>query len=114
MLKREFLTFILCLIVNFAVFYNNIVYLFSNVKNYLLGTNENLIIHVIVENRGEDAFESSYNLQLPHGVNYVKIMQLGDLSIPVQCSPLHVNNTITLKCDIGNPLPKESLVSKLL
>lgn len=80
---------------------------------YLLGSGERMNINVLVQNEGEDAFEASFKMQVPPGLNYVKIERLdeGEREIPVQCSaPSYANNN-TLDCDIGNPLPKEKLVS---
>lgn len=65
----------------------------------------------MVENRGEDAFEAVYNLEVPQGMNFVNIERLDtDRSIPVQCSAPSAYTNNTLKCDIGNPLPKGKLV----
>ena len=67
----------------------------------------------MVQNEGEDAFEAVFELRVPPGLNYVNIEKLNTSSdIPVQCSaPAFINNN-TLHCDIGNPLPKEKLVSR--
>jgi integrin alpha 8 len=72
-----------------------------------------MAINVTVENMGEDAFEASYNLQLPEGVDYIKIERPRGRGseIAVQCSPPTPQNNRTLKCDIGNPLPQQQTVS---
>ncbi|KAK0093386.1 hypothetical protein PV326_013612 [Microctonus aethiopoides] len=81
-----------------------------NVNKYLLGSGNRLELDVLVQNANEDAFEATYNLKLPPGVDYIKIERIDKAEIPVQCSaPKQLNNN-TLKCDIGNPLPKGNLV----
>lgn len=75
-----------------------------------MGSNKNLEILVTIENMGEDAFEASYNLQLPKGINYVNIQRLEDADVPVQCSVFNNNMNQSLKCDIGNPLAEDRLV----
>lgn len=81
-----------------------------NVNRYLLGSGNRLEFDVLVQNANEDAFEASYNLKLPAGVNYIKIERIDKAEIPVQCSAPKQSNNNTLKCDIGNPLPKNNLV----
>ncbi|VVC36327.1 Hypothetical protein CINCED_3A009292 [Cinara cedri] len=76
-------------------------------KTYLLGSNEKLKIDVKVQNLGEDSFETTFDMTVPLGVNYVKIEKLDDSEkdIPVQCSAPSSMTNNTLHCDIGNPLP---------
>ncbi|XP_074108875.1 integrin subunit alpha inflated isoform X2 [Cotesia typhae] len=81
-----------------------------NVNRYLLGSGNRLEIDVLVKNANEDAFEATYNLMLPPGVDYIKIERIDKAEIPVQCSAPKQSNNNTLKCDIGNPLPKGNLV----
>lgn len=89
-------------------------FVFRSVSKYLLGSGERFFINVLVENRGEDAFEAMYNLQIPPGMNFINIEKVdSDRSVLVQCSaPTSQNNNI-LRCDIGNPFPREKLVSRL-
>ncbi|XP_017880871.1 integrin alpha-PS2 isoform X2 [Ceratina calcarata] len=82
----------------------------SNVHKYLLGSGERLKLDVLVENRGEDAFESTYNLQLPAGIDYIKVEKIEVMGVPVQCSAPKQSNNNTLRCDIGNPLQKNGMV----
>lgn len=81
-------------------------------KRYLLGSGEKLFLEVLIQNEGEDAFEAVFDLTVPPGINYVNIERLDtERDIPVQCSaPSFINNN-TLRCDIGNPLPKDKLVN---
>ncbi|CAH0555707.1 unnamed protein product [Brassicogethes aeneus] len=78
----------------------------SNVEKYLLGSNTNLEFDVIVSNYGEDAFETTFDLQYPEGIYYKKIENkpLGN----ILCSPLE-NRTI--QCQIGNPLPSSKIAN---
>uniref|UniRef100_A0A146ME75 Integrin alpha-PS2 n=1 Tax=Lygus hesperus TaxID=30085 RepID=A0A146ME75_LYGHE len=87
-----------------------------SVDKYVLGSGKRLEIEVEVQNEGEDAFESTFELQVPSGLNYVKIERKdeSEREIPVQCSPPSFNNNYTLHCDIGNPLPREKLVKFLV
>ncbi|XP_024874292.1 integrin alpha-PS2 isoform X1 [Temnothorax curvispinosus] len=82
----------------------------SNVGRYLLGSGKRLELEVLVQNAGEDAFEATYNLQLPAGIDYIKIERVETLEIPVHCSAPKQSNNNTLRCDIGNPLPQKKLV----
>lgn len=82
----------------------------SNVGKYLLGSGKRLELEVLVQNSGEDAFEATYNLQLPDGIDYIKIERIETLEIPVHCSAPKQSNNNTLRCDIGNPLPQNKLV----
>nr|XP_003704431.2 PREDICTED: integrin alpha-PS2 isoform X1 [Megachile rotundata] len=86
-------------------------YVSSNVHKYLLGSGKKLELDVLVQNIGEDAFESTYNLRLPYGIDYINVEKIETMGIPVQCSaPNKQWNNNTLRCDIGNPLPKQGIV----
>ncbi|CAK9819948.1 Integrin alpha-PS2 [Anthophora quadrimaculata] len=82
----------------------------SNVRKYLLGSGKRLELDVYVQNIGEDAFEATYNLKLPSGIDYIKVEKIVTMGVPVQCSAPKQSNNNTLRCDIGNPLPKNRLV----
>ncbi|XP_043271432.1 integrin alpha-PS2 isoform X2 [Venturia canescens] len=82
----------------------------SNVAKYLLGSDKRIELDVTVQNAYEDAFEATYNLVLPPGIDYIKIERLDKAEIPVHCSAPRQSNNNTLKCDIGNPLPNGNLV----
>lgn len=70
-------------------------------------------IDVEVQNEGEDAFEAMFNMLMPPGANFTKIERLDSskTEIPITCSAPSAGNNHTLKCDIGNPLPRDKLVS---
>lgn len=79
----------------------------KNVEKYLLGSPQKLELNVKIENRGEDAFESVFHLQLPPGINYVNWDSQSDSNrISIQCTAPKVSNNNTLRCDVGNPLPE--------
>lgn len=82
----------------------------SNVAKYLLGSDKRIELEVTVQNAYEDAFEATYNLVLPPGIDYIKIETQDKPEIPVHCSAPKQSNNNTLKCDIGNPLPNGNLV----
>ncbi|XP_076169031.1 integrin subunit alpha inflated [Ptiloglossa arizonensis] len=82
----------------------------SNVLRYLLGSGKRLELDVLVQNMGEDAFEATYNLKLPTGIDYIKVEKIETMGVPVQCSAPKQTNNNTLRCDIGNPLQKNGLV----
>lgn len=83
-----------------------------SVNEYLLGSGERFYLDVTVQNSGEDAFEATYNLLIPPGMNYINIERLdSDRGVIVQCSAPSAATNNTLRCDIGNPLPKDRLVS---
>ncbi|XP_046389663.1 integrin alpha-PS2 isoform X2 [Ischnura elegans] len=83
-----------------------------SVARYLLGSGQRLEFDVLVHNRGEDAFESTFNMKVPDGINYINIERLDEFEreIHVHCSAPSRNNNNTLRCDIGNPMPKDKLV----
>ncbi|XP_026812999.1 integrin alpha-PS2-like isoform X2 [Rhopalosiphum maidis] len=81
-------------------------------ESFLLGSNKKLKVDVIVQNEGEDSFETTFDMTVPPGINYVKIERVdnNENDIPVQCSaPSEMTNN-TLHCDIGNPLPRDKYV----
>ncbi|GLV41998.1 inflated [Carabus blaptoides fortunei] len=81
-----------------------------NVDTYLSGSEERLEIDVIVQNEGEDSFETMFYISLPRGIDYFNTEKIeGPHDIAVQCAPSEVKNT-TIKCDIGNPLAKGKII----
>ena len=81
-----------------------------DVVEYLLGSDKRIELNVTVENTNENAFEATYYLMLPRGVDYIKIERIDKSEIPVQCLPPKAPNNNTLKCNIGNPLPNGNFV----
>jgi len=90
-------------------------FFFRSTESFLLGSNEKLKIDVTVKNEGEDSFETTFDMTVPPGVNYVKIERIdNENDIPVQCSAPSAMTNNTLHCDIGNPLPQNKYVNILL
>jgi hypothetical protein len=86
--------------------------IYRSVNQYLLGSEKRLELDVIVENKDEDSFETTFVMAVPAGVNYINIerMDSAEREIVVQCSAPSKTNNNTLRCDLGNPLPKNRLV----
>lgn len=83
-----------------------------SVNRYLLGSGHRLELDVIVENKGEDSFETTFTMGMPAGVNYINIERVdsAEQEIVVQCSAPSRTNNNTLRCDVGNPLPQNRVV----
>jgi len=69
-----------------------------------------------VVNDGEDAYEANFFLDLPESINYIKtelleVSSVSGTSPPVLCSPPSQRNEHVLKCDLGNPMARNSKVS---
>lgn len=82
---------------------------FRNVDRYLLESGKELVLDVIIRNEGEDAFESSFYIDIPPGIHFNKVTE-ERTEVRISCSKLlgTVNNTI--HCEIGNPLPGHRIV----
>ena len=80
---------------------------FRSVERYLLGSENRLELEVLVENKGEDSFETMFTMTVPESINYVRIDQEHK---DVLCSAPSRSNNNTLKCDLGNPLPQRRIV----
>ncbi|XP_058791167.1 integrin alpha-PS2-like [Phymastichus coffea] len=73
---------------------------------YVLNSGHALDLDVNIQNNGEDAFEASYYLFLPKGIDYVNVENSNySKELIVQCTAPKDSNNNTLRCDIGNPLP---------
>nr|XP_022917597.1 integrin alpha-PS2 isoform X1 [Onthophagus taurus] len=77
-----------------------------NFERYLLGSKEKLEFDVIVENAGEDSFETTFSIQIPEGVDFNKVVEVDRNEVRVSCTAGE-NNTIN--CDVGNPLPTKTI-----
>lgn len=79
---------------------------------HLLGSDDLLEFDVKVKNLGEDAFESSFFMNVPQGMNFRKIVPIGEKTeTPVTCTAPSQATNNTLRCDIGNPLLKNKNVN---
>ncbi|XP_064614491.1 integrin alpha-8-like [Liolophura sinensis] len=74
-------------------------------ESHIVGSNKTIDLEMIVDNRGEDAFEAQLFLTLPQGVVYVKVQESDSVSVPVSCGAHEGGDVVS--CDIGNPLPGE-------
>lgn len=81
----------------------------NTVDKYILGSKDVLKMEVAINNYGEDAFESAFYMNIPPELEYKLTERVGTKkeSIVTCSAPTSYNNN-TLKCDIGNPLPKNS------
>ena len=81
-------------------------------EKYLLGSNESLTVEVLISNHGEDAFEASFFMNIPQGLNYKSTKRVGESrDTSYICTAPSVQTNNTLKCDIGNPLPAGKFVN---
>lgn len=102
----------MCYMVYTVLQYFKFFFYCRTVDKYLLGSREPLTIEVTIANFGEDAFEASYYMVMPKDLDFKKAQPIGDnRDTPITCTaPTEVTN-YTLKCDIGNPLPSNAVVS---
>ena len=79
---------------------------------YILGGNESLTVDVLITNRGEDAFESTFFMTVPQGLDFKRTKKLGDTrDTSLTCTAPSELTNYTLKCNIGNPLPANKFVN---
>lgn len=77
---------------------------------YILGSKDLLVFEILVSNYGEDAFEAGFYMTVPPGLNFRKIELVGDnRDTPITCTAPSASTNNTLKCDIGNPLPRDKV-----
>lgn len=69
-----------------------------------------LVFDVMIPNYGEDAFEASFFMVFPKGLNFRKVDYARDS--PITCTAPSASTNMTLKCDLGNPLSAGKSVSK--
>ena len=76
-------------------------------KSFLMGSTERINIEVEVDNNGEDSYESTLYMTVPSSLSYVSVDRLDtNRKVAVLCSPPTPSTNNTLRCDIGNPLPR--------
>ncbi|XP_070507183.1 integrin alpha-PS2 isoform X2 [Chironomus tepperi] len=79
---------------------------------YILGGNESLTVDVLVSNFGEDAFESTFFMTVPQGLDFKSTKKLGESrDTSFICTAPSAMTNYTLRCDIGNPLPAKKSVN---
>ncbi|CAG7835819.1 unnamed protein product [Allacma fusca] len=80
-------------------------------KSFLIGSTERINIEVEVKNLGEDSYESMLYMTVPPSLAYVSVDRLDtNKKVPVLCSPPAPSTNNTLRCEIGNPLPRSGHV----
>lgn len=83
----------------------------NTVDKYLLGSQSLLIIEVDITNHGEDAFEAGFFMNVPPALSFKSVKPIeSKRDFPVTCTAPSLQNNMTLKCDIGNPLPRNGEV----
>lgn len=84
----------------------------TNMKAYIIGSRDRIDIEIIIENAGEDAFETMLYLVMPLEINYININKNKNEN-SVSCNDAQqelTGNTKGLICDIGNPLPADNTI----
>lgn len=51
--------------------------------NYVVGTNDKLTLNIVVQNFGEDAFESMLYLEIPEDINLVHVKTVSTFFVPL-------------------------------
>ncbi|XP_067649238.1 integrin alpha-8-like [Haliotis asinina] len=79
-------------------------------RAHVIGTTTELEILIMVENRGEDAFNTHLYINLPQGVSIKGIQGVQSVQgvAPVSCDRMTINNEDVVTCDLGNPLPAQA------
>lgn len=86
--------------------------LVETTDKYILGGNESLSVDVFINNEGEDAFEASFYMIVPQGLDYKNTRKIGEnRDATYTCTAPTQSTNYTMKCDIGNPLPARKSVS---
>ncbi|KAL7028917.1 hypothetical protein ACKWTF_006042 [Chironomus riparius] len=79
---------------------------------YILGGNESLTVDILISNHGEDAFESTFFMTVPQGLDFKSTKKLGESrDTSFICTAPSAMTNYTLRCDIGNPLPAKKSVN---
>lgn len=82
----------------------------SNIDQYIIGSNEKLVLDVTVKNQQEDAFESMFYLTMPMTINFITINKTkSDFPICYGAKPDQTGVNV-LTCDLGNPQSRNDVV----
>lgn len=66
----------------------------------------------MITNNGEDAFEAGFYLTIPENLYYRRWEPISNIKdVPITCSGPSATSNNTVKCDLGNPLPANQVVS---
>uniref|UniRef100_T1JAL3 Uncharacterized protein n=1 Tax=Strigamia maritima TaxID=126957 RepID=T1JAL3_STRMM len=80
----------------------------SNQMTYLMGSKERLELLINISNAGEDAFETTFYMEIPLGIEYVNILK-NTPGILILCIPI-ASTSNNYQCDIGNYLKANTTV----
>ncbi|XP_066939429.1 integrin alpha-PS2-like isoform X2 [Macrobrachium rosenbergii] len=83
-----------------------------SIPEYVLGSKENIMLIVEIENSGEDAFQTKTIVRVPRGVTFSKfeVKHNSDPDLSPICSLDNKDDSERVICDIGNPLPARAKV----
>ncbi|CAH2305870.1 integrin alpha-4 [Pelobates cultripes] len=73
---------------------------FENKTYLVVGGSKTLMINVSLYNAGDDAYQSSLQMRLPKGVNFIKVLDLPEKQINCDVNE-EENQLITLSCSVG-------------
>eukprot|EP00914_Ancora_sagittata_P033523 GHVO01067592.1.p1 GENE.GHVO01067592.1~~GHVO01067592.1.p1 ORF type:complete len:458 (+),score=30.87 GHVO01067592.1:3-1376(+) len=92
----------------------------SEAEPFVFGTKPSVDLSINVTNKAEDAYESSFTLFMPGGVQFTRIRKIQGKVTP-HCGLIKTKNEniprgfgASLKCDIGNPFPANETAVYLL
>ncbi|KAL7639215.1 UNVERIFIED_CONTAM: hypothetical protein RMT77_010749 [Armadillidium vulgare] len=80
---------------------------FDAPDEFIIGQKDMLNVSIGVINEGEDAFEATVLISEPKGLLFNKFEPRENTS----CSTRNIGGNTFIKCDIGNPLPKDQKVN---
>nr|AAC23572.1 alpha integrin subunit SU2 [Lytechinus variegatus] len=79
-----------------------------NLPNIVIGQTQELTLDVSLNNRGEDAFQSSLSVYYPLGLQFVRLERKANMDFSVTCSEDSDLRIIT--CDTGNPMVGKNIL----
>jgi Integrin alpha len=75
-------------------------------ENFVTGRDALVSIEVLVTNQGEDAFDASFIMNVPAGLQFKGTRRASEAGrTTYSCAAPTSRTNATLRCDIGNPLP---------
>ncbi|RZC36150.1 integrin alpha-PS2 [Asbolus verrucosus] len=77
-----------------------------NVEQYMLDSKDNLELDITVLNTKEDAYDSTFEVHYPEGLNYINYVII-KVETSFSCTE---NGNRTIRCEIGNPVPNNKIV----
>uniref|UniRef100_T1JAL1 Uncharacterized protein n=1 Tax=Strigamia maritima TaxID=126957 RepID=T1JAL1_STRMM len=83
-----------------------------NPTPYVMGTQKRLELQINIVNAGEDAFETTFYIEIPPGVDYINVDQIST-NVPVSCTTISLSSS-HYQCDVGNPLKAKETVTFMI